>query len=213
MQRTFRHWTCRYIYDRIQQMMYQRTHPDAPWFCTHMIDLLDAWLKPTDNALEWGSGRSTAWLARRVGHLTSVEHDANWAKRVQNDLRAGGLISKVDYRLMNPAEGADSDCAYVNIVEAFEDASLDFCLVDGRFRADCSLRCLKKLKAGGALVIDDVQRYLPREPKPRSPNARSMKDGFASETWEQFAECVSGWRCIWMGDGMSDAVFYIKNCN
>lgn len=34
-------------------------------------------------ALEWGTGSSTQWTLMRVGHLTSIEHDAGWAPAVQ----------------------------------------------------------------------------------------------------------------------------------
>jgi hypothetical protein len=35
-------------------------------------------------ALEWGTGSSTQWTLMRVGHLTSVEHDAGWAPTVRD---------------------------------------------------------------------------------------------------------------------------------
>ena len=34
-------------------------------------------------ALEWGTGSSTQWILMRVGHLTSIEHDAGWAPAVK----------------------------------------------------------------------------------------------------------------------------------
>jgi hypothetical protein len=34
-------------------------------------------------ALEWGTGSSTQWTLMRVGHLTSIEHDGQWAPAVR----------------------------------------------------------------------------------------------------------------------------------
>ena len=35
-------------------------------------------------ALEWGTGSSTQWTLMRIGHLTSIEHDAKWAPAVRD---------------------------------------------------------------------------------------------------------------------------------
>jgi hypothetical protein len=46
-------------------------HPDVPWLTRQAVEILEDWLKPGYVGLEWGSGRSTLWFARRVSHLTS----------------------------------------------------------------------------------------------------------------------------------------------
>jgi len=33
--------------------------------------------------LEWGTGSSTQWTLMHVGHLTSIEHDTEWAPAVK----------------------------------------------------------------------------------------------------------------------------------
>lgn len=118
-------------------------------------------------ALEWGSGRSTPWFARRVGSLVGVEHDPTWHERVARRLREAGL-GNVDLRLVSidpDPERAQSDYwrnpPYVRVADEFADESLDFVSVDGVYRQACVAVILPKLKPGGLLLVDDT-RWLPR---------------------------------------------------
>ena len=51
---------------------------DVPWWTFQASDQVEAVLagQPEARVFEWGSGASTAWLSRRAGSVTSVEHDA-----------------------------------------------------------------------------------------------------------------------------------------
>ena len=97
MKRSIRHWTPRYIRDRLRWYYYFRTHPDVPWLSEQANTMLESLLKPTDVGIEWGSGRSTCWLAKRVKHLISVEENQPWADVVRKQIQDQGL-SNVDYR-------------------------------------------------------------------------------------------------------------------
>lgn len=92
----FRHWTPRYVVNRIALGNYQRTHPEAPWLTPAAIALLERMLLPTDRGLEFGSGRSTLWFARRIGRLISVEDDPAWHDRISRQLKELSL-GNVDY--------------------------------------------------------------------------------------------------------------------
>lgn len=117
--RAFRHWTPRYARDRLADMAYQRTHPDAPWLTAHAVSILSTWLKPTDVGFEWGSGRSTVWFAQRVHRLCSVEHDASWARQVPEMLVAAGVRDKVDYHVHGDSDqGAVSKYATIGALNA-----------------------------------------------------------------------------------------------
>jgi len=70
-----------------------------PWFTQRANSLLPTLLKKPDVGLEFGSGRSTFWFARRVAALTSVEHNAFWHKKVSKTLKEQGL-SNVQYLLI-----------------------------------------------------------------------------------------------------------------
>src|SRR3990170_3194013 len=96
--RSFRHWTPRYLMNRLRLMGYEAVHRDAPWLTKDMVGILASWFHPDDRGLEWGSGRSTIWFAKRVSRLISIEHDDLWYQKISARLMENKL-SNVDYRL------------------------------------------------------------------------------------------------------------------
>jgi hypothetical protein len=210
--RSIRHWSYRYIVDRVELMRYERKHPDAPWLTSAMVEVLDRWLKPVDCGLEWGSGRSTVWFARRTARLTSVEHDPDWAERVTDILRHARLEGRVDYRLAPDGASERQDSNYVQVVQSIETGTLDYCLVDGVARDHCALVCLDRLKPGGVVIIDNANWYIPQRTKSRAPNSRGLEDGFASDVWAEFWKRVREWRSVWTTNGVTDTAFWVKPC-
>lgn len=206
--RSFRHLTPRYVRDRLTLMAYERANPDQPWLTRTMVEILDTLLLPDDVGLEFGSGRSTRWFARRVGHLTSVEHNRDWYVRVEKQLESIGKA--VDYRLHEDGATESQDSAYVKVARSISPSSLDFVLVDGMARDHCAHASLDKLKPGGMLIIDNVNWYLPRESKTHSPNSRDLEDGYASSVWQQIGDEIQGWRSIWTTNGVTDTALWIK---
>ncbi len=210
--RSFSHWTPRYIGSRIAEKYYYATHPDHPWLTQTANEMLVAYLKKSDIGLEFGSGRSTLWFAKRVGHLISVEHDEAWFGKVSQMLKENNL-SNVDYQLhprnLPDEQGGETD--YVKVFQSIKSDSIDFVLVDGVYRDFCALEAIRVIRPGGVMIIDDVHRYLPGDS--HSPNSRTLKDGPKSQTWEKVYETISQWRKIWTTSGVSDAAFFFKPCN
>jgi predicted O-methyltransferase YrrM len=211
--RTFRHWTLRYIAARILEKQYRRANPGLPWLTQTANQMLDTLLLSQDKGLEFGSGRSTRWFAGRVSHLTSVEHNPQWAERVQAWLSESSQ-ENVDYQL-HP--GKDQPVSmnqlpdYVCAVQAIAPGSLDFVLVDGIYRDACALLSLDRLKPGGFLILDNANLYLPC--RSHSPNSRTERVGAASELWQQFLRHSAGWRRIWTSNHISDTAFFFKPCS
>lgn len=145
----------RYALDRMLVMLFQLRHPDAPWLTAEAVSLLKERLRLDTSGFEWGSGASTLWFARRMGHLVSVEHVPAWHADVTRMLGAAGLTN-VDYRLL-ATSGAPSP--YVEAVAAFPDGHFDFILVDGEQRLACMAAAVPKLKRGGVLVLDNADQY------------------------------------------------------
>lgn len=154
-----------YVARRLALLIRQIRHPDEPWLGRNAIQFCETHLTPAMRGVEWGSGRSTAFLARRVGHLTSVEHDQEWHRKVSREVAD---LSNVDYRFVALDHKANEPTTphyeplprYVAVIEAFPDASLDFVLVDGHYRQACILASLRKLKKGGYLIVDNTD-WLP----------------------------------------------------
>jgi len=206
--RSIRHWTPGYVNARLGEIADHRKHPRDPWLTRQAIDILDGYLKKSDTGLETGSGRSTLWFAKRLGTLTSLEHNTEWHGIVQGQLKAEGA-SNVEYHLLpEAARVADEAQPYVKQVEGLADESLDFALVDGVFRDWCALYATKKLKRGGVMVIDNVNWFLPSRSK--SPNSRREGEPAKSETWAKVEAELRGWRRIWTSSGVTDTAFFFK---
>lgn len=162
--------------------------------------MLSSALRETDVALEVGAGRSTRWFAERVHHLTSIESDPEWYSKVARDIDS---LGNVNLRLFeNPRD-------YVQALVEQEDCHFDFILIDGISRGECALAALPKLKPGGLIAIDNIERYLPSSSY--SPQARQQGDGPASEMWEEFADRTSNWRRFWSSNGVFDTCIWVAS--
>lgn len=202
-----------YFFRRIGQILYQRRHPDAPWLTASAVLLLSEWLKPDDVGLEWGSGRSTLWFARRVKRLTSVEQDAGWHARIQSALGRQNLLAKVDYRhvecLLKESAEPESH-PYAEVAGEFADGSLDFALVDGGIRYPCMRRVLPKLKPGGLLILDNANRYVPNLVDGRHTTVHEPRSQPLSDNWRILLEELARWRAMNASDGIWDTRFWVK---
>jgi hypothetical protein len=208
MSRTFRHWTPRYIVDRISVVYQERVAPRNPWLTKAACELLADWLSADDIGLEWGSGRSTLWFAERVAHLTSVEHDATWHNRVRSQLSQQGFAN-VDlrhYSLENQRQ--DEVSPYVCVGSEFPRGSLDFVLVDGQRRSQCVSIALEILKPGGLLILDNAEKYIPHPS--RSPGSIAKQAVDVADDWRPIINCLRDWRPIWTSNGVWDTAIYCK---
>ncbi len=208
MPRTFRHWTPRYIVNRLALAYQQRVSPFEPWLTKTACAFLDDWLKPTDIGFEWGCGRSTLWFAARVKRLTSIEHNAEWYNRVRLGLTAENRLN-VDLRLIptgSNCRGAND--SYVSIARDFENESLDFVLVDGQFRSQCAQAAVPLVKPGGILIIDNANWFIPHDTF--SPGAATQAGGAATSEWKPALSELRNWRLVWTSNGVTDTAIYCK---
>jgi predicted O-methyltransferase YrrM len=210
--RSIRHLTPRYIFNRLAEINYQQRFPDLPWLTREANEILERTLNDVDAGLEFGSGRSTLWLALRIKKLTSVEHNKEWYGIVKRSLEERGIKS-VNLLLFESSntytDESGENTEYVSIIDTFSNKSLDFVLIDGIFRADCANNVIPKLKPGGLLVIDNVNRFLPND-STHSPNSRITNDGPASDKWKDFMLNTKGWDYIWTSSGVTDTVLYFN---
>lgn len=191
----------RYIYAKFALLAHERRHPDHPWLTRDAIERLDAFLDPRRHVgFEWGSGNGTAWLARRLLRLTSVEHHEAWHRKIIAKL-AKDQIRNVDYRLVEEAR-------YCDPIAEIADGTLDFVLVDGLMRDEAFARSMPKLKPGGWLVFDNVNWYLPSDS--RTPHSRSLGQGPVSPRWGEIQRDLAAWACTWTTNGVNDTAIYVK---
>lgn len=206
--RSFRHWTLRYIYDRVQVAIYQRGHPDSPWLTAQAVDILRTLIKPTDVALEWGSGRSTLWFARRVAFLTSIESDRTWYEWVSGKLQELSLYNVNLILCEDETEHKGEDPQYIRVSDFIAPNSLDFVLVDGIYRDMCAVRALELVRPTGFIIIDNCNWFIPSSS--RSPASLRPGQPPASKLWSNFQEAVRNWRYIWTSNGVTDTAIWFK---
>jgi hypothetical protein len=205
-----------YLIPRVRQMLFARHHPDAPWLAESAILLLESWLKPTDVGLEWGSGRSTAWTAARVGRLTSVESDADWHRKVAETLAAKGLSRVVDYRHV-PCQLGELDepqsHPYAEVAAEFADGGLDFALVDGYVRETCMRAVMPKINPGGLLILDNANRFFPNPSLGGYSTSHEPRAEPRTPAWARLARELADWRWVVTTDRIWDTRMWVRPCS
>jgi predicted O-methyltransferase YrrM len=178
--------------------LYDWIHPHHPRLTKEANEYLENRLQPAFVGLEWGSGKSTVWLAPRVARLISVEHNPFWYERVRQKLRERKLDNVAYYKRPATPE------AFKAVLDDLGDVLLDFALVDGivRTREACALAAPARIRPGGILIIDDANWFLPSPS--RSPMSVPPGGQPASRAWKAFAEKVKGWSLYWTSNGIHD---------
>ena len=208
LKQLFGYLSPRCLYGLLRRRLWRSTNPGLPWLTRQAVEILDGRLKPSDVGLEWGSGRSTLWFAQRVAHLTSIEHNDRWYKRVKQALCDKG-VDNVEL-LYAPLEAEEEGRPeYVRAVAEQKKATLDFVLIDGRLRDQCAEVALQLLKPGGMLLIDDAARYI-QHPF-CCPQSVEAQNGPPSIVWAKIASELKAMEAevIWTSDGVTATVFYI----
>lgn len=136
----------------VPQKIYELTHPSAPWLSQSAVRYLDQHLKG-GIGFEWGSGRSSAWLARRLDKLTSIESDPGWYERVKRNM---ANLSNASIRLVDDPGERGERSKYAEPVQEISDRSLNFALIDGHHREECIVAVMPKMACGGLLAVDNT---------------------------------------------------------
>ena len=114
-----------------------------PWIPLAAARAIERVLTHDSRVLEFGSGMSTPWLARRCRLLVSIESAAAWAERVRPMLSG---FSNVEYHV-NEDEGAPA--------LAYPDGFFDLAIVDGLQRSAGMRAALPKVRPGGYIYLDN----------------------------------------------------------
>lgn len=149
-----------------------------PWMNFRVIEWLESYLKPEMQIFEFGSGGSTLFFSERVAHVVSAEHDEGFYQFMLKLFQHKG-IANCTYRLSTPQPMSSETIpsygctsftsewpalrtmsfeAYVKMIDDFSDNSFDLVMIDGRARPSCALRALPKIKDGGWLLVDNMER-------------------------------------------------------
>ncbi len=175
----FSYWRYRFLRPliKLQYKTFRFLNKPAPWLSPTATMFLKKHLTKEMVGVEFGSGISTLFLAPKVKHLISIEHNKEWYEIVNEKLKV--LSVSVDYRFISEQEPSQEfkkldfydefdiplelkyKTEYYNYFRAIddcEDASIDFIIVDGRARPECVFSSYKKLKKGGLMILDNSER-------------------------------------------------------
>jgi hypothetical protein len=117
-----------------------------PWLTYPAIHFLEQRIRPELTVFEYGSGQSTRWWARQVKAVHSVEDDAEWYRRIANDLPANAEL-----RFAETAGGA-----YARSI-ADRGVRFDVVVIDGSNRDECAHECVSCLSPDGVVIWDNTE--------------------------------------------------------
>jgi hypothetical protein len=123
--------------------------PELPWLGYRAIRHLEGLLEPDWKVLEFGSGMSTLWFAKRCHTVVSIEDNEQWYLKVSEILEDNGATN-VEYKLKSAKE--------YHILDECMDGYFDFTLIDGTQRDKCAKSALAKIREGGYIYLDNTDK-------------------------------------------------------
>ena len=164
---------------KVRYKAFRKKNSPSPWLSPAATLFFDNWLTKDHIGVEFGSGLSTVFFAKRTKKMIVVEHFKPWYEKVV-ELFKKHAVENVDYRFVAHQKGDEIipdpslfeayDFAtqnfeprwdylnYFTVLSDLEKESIDFILVDGRARPECLFMSLDKLKSGGLMVLDNSER-------------------------------------------------------
>ncbi len=152
---------------------------EQAWINFEALSYLRSWLKNEHKVFEYGGGGSTLFFARYCRWVATVENDEEWFKVLSAKIKEKGIDywqgffqrgeivlsdktrhcdNPEDFLSKTPGQENLSYELYARKIEQFPDESLDLVLVDGRARPSCIAQSVAKIKPGGLLVVDNMER-------------------------------------------------------
>ena len=117
-----------------------------PWTTYSFIDFIEPRLRKGLSVFEYGSGASTEFYAKKVGNVTSVEHNGIWYNKVKKrNIHGSNLILNEDNNLYSET-----------IVKL--DSKFDIVIIDGIDRVNCCIHSPVALTKRGIIILDDSER-------------------------------------------------------
>jgi len=101
--------------------------------------------------LEFGSGMSTLWYAKRASRVFSVESDKIWHEKISS-LIAGENLNNVDLHYAEDSSG------YTGFMSDSQE-KFDLIMIDGLHRSLCADNAIKMLGPGGMLYLDNSDKH------------------------------------------------------
>jgi hypothetical protein len=125
-----------------------RRRPVLPWISYDAIRAIEEFLQPSHDVLEFGSGMSTLWFARRARRVVSIESSEQWFRKV------GDLLER--YGCTNTERHLSDARSYAH--QALSGRKFDVVLIDGDRRAECADRLSDLVRPGALIYLDNSDK-------------------------------------------------------
>ena len=206
-----KHQTFFYIFHRIKNIFFNFIlnfiFKYRPWIVEGAFFYLNRNISKKHFGLEIGSGYGTVYFAKKSKRLISIETDQYWFLKIKKILIEEHLIKKVSLQLFKIQNNLQIK-KYIEFIKKFKNETFDYVIIDGKFRAETCKVAIPKVKRGGMLIIDNVNRYLPSRSK--SPSSTRK---FQSKMWRDNYKKIKDWKCLIYSNNITDTAIFIKKKN
>lgn len=131
-----------------EKLCVDKNENPLPWYTYPAIEYLSQFDYANKNIFEYGCGYSSLFWATRANQVISVEDNPEWFDKWQNEFHCKNLT------ILQRDEGPD----YYNAILENDNISYDVIVIDGKNRAECSEKAVKKLSFDGMIILDDSDR-------------------------------------------------------
>jgi hypothetical protein len=150
-----------------------------PWYTYPAIEYLQQLDFSECDVFEFGSGNSSKFWSERAHTVTSVESDPYWYDAQTLELPSNlVLLFRTDME------------EYVNAIHHQPDKFYDVIIIDGRYRYNCAVEALKRLKNGGIIILDNSD-WFPNTAKLLRDNGFTQIDFIGIGPINSYAWCTS----------------------
>lgn len=118
-----------------------------PWVTLPFIRFVETRINSYMRIFEYGSGNSTAYYAKRVKEVVSVEHDKEWFEIVKCGKPQNSEITHIEL---------SDEYNYQQAIRNY--GRIEVVIVDGRRRNECVFNSVNSISENGVIVLDDSLR-------------------------------------------------------
>jgi hypothetical protein len=131
--------------------------PGLPCWAPGAADYLESILTGEENAVEWGGGASTVWLATKVKRILVIEHDPKWVVWIEDRVSSDVVtVACYPYKSKGYIEAVAIVCL---MSTCYKTDKINLWLIDGYRRIDCLALVEKQVRPGDIVVLDDALDY------------------------------------------------------
>ena len=149
-----------------------------PWYTYPAIEFLQQYDFSNCDVFEFGSGNSSKFWSVRAHTVRSVECDPHWYEHgIQEYTSIQTLILRTEKD------------EYVNAIH-HHDSSYDVIVIDGKYRYNCAVEALKRIRIGGIVILDNTD-WFPNTAKLLRDDGFTQVDFIGAGPINSYAWCTS----------------------